>query len=180
MTPDVGGDGPPTNASPCECEFEYAYRWPQFYELIFSGDPADMRRVTALLAERDRSLEDHFSHRCCNGTVACLFEYPVRWPQIATDFFSSDPRRVMNTVALLDENDRALERHLKDRPCFGTNYAVGITCEFDYPYRWPEVYVPFFSNDDRQLRAAVAVLEERDRALELHLKLRICHPASAF
>lgn len=172
------GDGPPTDAPPCECEFEYVYRWPQFYELLVSEDDARVAKAVAILAERDSSLENHFAHRCCNGAVACLFEYPTHWPAIYKGLLSKDENLIARSVGVLDENDRALEQHLRDRPCFGVNYAAGITCEFDYPTRWPMFVYELLSGDDKRVVAAIGVMEERDRALELHLKLRICHPIS--
>lgn len=172
------GDGPPGDPAGCECEFEYPYRWPQFYESLLSDYAELVAKAVALLAERDSTLETHFAQRCCNGSASCLFEYPIHWPAIFAGLLSQDESSVNLSVGVLDENDRALEQHLRDRPCFGINYPAGITCEFDYPSRWPQFVDDLLSGDVTRVEAAIGVMEERDRALELHLKLRICHPIS--
>lgn len=160
----------------CECEFEYAVRWPQFHETLLNA--ADRRAVVAILEERDTSLEDHLTNRCCNGTPACLFAYPLKWNQLVDGLLSGDDEHVKATVGLIEENDRALEQHLGERPCFGSNPATGVTCDFEYQFRWATIFTALLSGDDNRVRAAVGLLEERDRMLELHLKLRVCTGSS--
>ena len=47
-------------------------------------------------------------------------------------------------------------------------------CFFEYPSRWQQLYEAFLSQDEGQLQQAIAQLEERDIALEDHLRNRPC------
>lgn len=162
----------------CECEFDYPFRWPQFYDRLLSGDSDLVASVVPVLEERDRALETHLANRCCTGAASCLFNYPSAWSLFVVLLLSGDDEKVAVALGALEDNDRALEDHLAQRPCFGTNPAVGITCEFEYPSRWREIVGPLLSGDDARVKAAVGIIEERDRVLELHLKLRVCQPIS--
>lgn len=148
----------------CSCEFEYHYRWPQFYDAVLAGAPV----AVEILEERDRFLEQHIHERCDAGD----FEYPSRWEQFYDAF--RDPARLDEVVALLEERDRALEAHIAAMKCFGVDYAHGVTCEFDYPSRWRELAAPLLSDDNERVRAAVGLLQARDIDLETHLTTRMC------
>lgn len=149
----------------CSCEFEYHYRWPQFYEALLSPDAELRATAVEVLEERDRALEQHIHERCDAGE----FEYPTRWSQFYAAFLAGDPV----TVGVLDERDRALESHIATMKCFGTDYAHGITCEFDYPTRWPQL-APMLLSGDENMVSAVGLLAARDIDLETHLTTRIC------
>lgn len=47
-------------------------------------------------------------------------------------------------------------------------------CYFEYPSRWQQLYEAFLSDDEEMLQQAIAQLEERDIALEDHLRNRPC------
>jgi hypothetical protein len=161
------GFTPPVHRE-CQCEFQYHYRWPQFYDAFLWGDG----RATAveLLDERDRALEQHFHERCDGGE----FEYSTRWEQFSDALLSGDRARLDAAVDILDERDRALESHIAGMRCFGVDYAIGVTCEFEYPSRWPQLYEGLLSGDDERVRAAVGLLQVRDIDLETHLSTRVC------
>jgi hypothetical protein len=146
----------------CQCEFEYHYRWPQFYGSFLAGDPT----AVDVLDDRDRALEQHFHERCDAGE----FEYPARWPQVAAALLARDE----TAVSVLEERDRALESHIAAMKCFGTDYAHGVTCEFEYPTRWHQLAEGLLSGDAEQVRAAVGLLQVRDIDLETHLTNRVC------
>lgn len=49
----------------------------------------------------------------------CFFEYPARWSQLYEYLLSGDDARVKQALAHLEARDRALEDHLRNRPCGG-------------------------------------------------------------
>jgi hypothetical protein len=159
----VGTGFPPSTHRDCACEFEYHYRWPQFYGSFLAGDPT----AVEILDERDRALEQHFHERCDAGE----FEYPTRWEQFYEGLLAGD-RAV--AVGILDERDRALESHIAAMRCFGVDYAHGVTCEFEYPTRWPQVVEGLLSGTSEDVRVAVGLLQVRDIDLETHLSTRVC------
>lgn len=177
----VGTGLPPSFHRVCACEFEYHYRWPQFYDALLSDDPERRATAVEILEERDRALEQHLHERCGPwGAPVGLpetvndFEYPTRWTEFYDALLSADRARVDVAVAVLDERDRALESHIAGMTCFGVDYSIGITCEFDYPTRWTQLAPMLLSGDTGQVREVVGLLQVRDIALETNLTNRKC------
>lgn len=54
----------------------------------------------------------------------CFFEYPARWSQLYEYLLSGDDARVKQALAHLEARDRALEDHLRNRPCGGGGSAT--------------------------------------------------------
>ena len=92
-----------------------------------------------------------------NGDCQCAFEYHYRWPQFYGSFLARDP----TAVELLDERDRALELHFNQRCDLGG--------DFEYPVRWSQLHDGLLSADATTVAATVAILEERDQALQVHI-----------
>lgn len=97
----------------------------------------------------------------------CFFEYPARWSQLYEYLLSGDDARVKQALAHLEARDRALEDHLRNRPCGG---GGGCT-----PIGWLSDLVDVTTEDGDAYSAAWTVDLSSGVPSDVDVMVMICH-----